>query len=209
MSSSRSAEAPGGAVTAFAAIVVLVSAFACAYGDSSADAGVPAGKSHAAERAADVDPYKAALAFSDCMRRQGLPYPRPNRAGNFELTPRQEQRLLRFSRAKREAAEKACFHHLRPVVSTKPLSSRAKALAKQALRRFAGCMRAEGFDLYSDPVVKNMSRGRAFFGFERTKPAIRRVERTQKFLKARTLCERKLRARLDRIVADDRGGWVP
>jgi hypothetical protein len=209
MSSSRSAEAPGGALRALAAIVVLIGALACAYGDAPAGARVPAGKRHAADPLAVVDPYKASLAFSDCMRRQGLPYPRPDRAGNFHLTPRQEQRLLRFSRAKREAAEKACFHHLRPVVSTKPLSSRAKALAKQALRKFAGCMRAEGFDLYSDPVVKNMSRGRAFFGFKRTDPAIRKVQRTKRFLRARTSCERKLSARLDKIIADDRGEWIP
>jgi len=156
-----------------------------------------------------VDPHKAALAFSDCMRRQGLPYPRPDRAGNFNLTPRQEQRLLRFSRAKRESAEKVCFHHLRPVTSTKPLSSRAKALAKQALRKMAGCMRAEGFDFYSGPVVKNWSRGRAFFGFKRTDPAIRKVQRTKRFLRARTSCERKLSARLDKIIADDRGDWAP
>jgi hypothetical protein len=190
-------------------VIGLMGAFVCAFAASSAAAPVPSGKSPTAGPLEVIDPYEAALAFSDCMRRQGLPYPRPDRAGNFDLKPRQEQRLLRFSRARREAAEKACFHHLRPVVSTKPLSSRAKARARQALRKFAGCMRAEGFDLYSDPVVRNMSRGRAFFGFERTKPATRGVQRTHKFLKARTFCERKLRARLDRIVANDRGAWVP
>ena len=156
-----------------------------------------------------IDPFKASLAFSDCMRRQGLPYPRPDRAGNFHLTPRQEQRLLGFSPAKRESAEKTCFHHLRPVVSTKPLSSRAKGLAKQALRQFAGCMRAEGFDFYSDPMVRNLSRGRAFFGFRSTDPTLQKVQRSPRFLRVRTACERKLSARLDKIVASDRGEWIP
>jgi hypothetical protein len=186
-----------------------VVAAACAGTSQAAEFNAARGGQESTPPAPLVDPYKASLAFSDCMRRQGLPYPRPDRAGEFHLTPRQEQRLLRFSRAKREAAEKACFHHLRPVVSTKPLSSRAKSLAKQALRKFAGCMRAEGFDFYSDPIVKNMSRGRAFFGFETTSPALRRVQRTQEFQRARISCERKLSARLDRIVANDRGDWVP
>jgi hypothetical protein len=192
-----------------ASMVVLIAAWACAYGDPSAAARVAAGHRHAAEPPVVIDPYKASVAFAACMRREGLPYPDPDRAGNFHLTPRQEQRLFRFSRAKREAAEKACFHHLRPVVSTKPLSTRAKERAKEALRKFARCMRAEGFDFFSDPVVRNRSRGRAFFGFKRTDPILRDVERSRPFLRARTACERGLSARLDKIIADDRGEWVP
>jgi hypothetical protein len=156
-----------------------------------------------------VDPYKASLAFAVCMRRHGIAYPNPDRTGNFHLRPRDEERLRRSSRREREAAEKACFRHLRPVVSTKPLSSRARTLAKRELRAFGRCMRAEGFDFYFDPVVRNLSRGRAFFGFDRTDPAIRKVERSKAFLGARTSCERKLNAKLDRIIANDRGAWVP
>jgi hypothetical protein len=113
--------------------------------------------------------------------------------------------MRRASPRKHEAAEKACFYHLKPVVSTKPLSAHAHALAKTALRQFSACMRREGYDFYADPIVKNYSRGRAFFGFKRTDPAIMKVQRSKPFLRARTSCEKKLNVKLDDIIARDRG----
>jgi hypothetical protein len=209
MSSSRSAEARGGALRCWASRVVLIGALACAYSDPSVAVRVTADNERAARPLAVIDPYKASLAFSACMRRHGVPYSNPDRTGDFHLSPRDEERLRRVNRRKREASEKACFHHLKQVISTKPLSSRARALAKKALQQFERCMGAKGFDFYSDPIVKNLSRGRARFGFERNDPAIRKVERSKVFLRARTSCERKLNARLDRIIANDRGEWVP
>ena len=156
-------------------------------------------------RAPTVDPYKAALAFAECMRRHGVPHPDPDRGGNFHLTPRDEALMRRAGRRKHDAAEKACFHFLRPVVSTKPLSRHAQELAKAALRGFSRCMAARGYGFYSRPFVRNLSRGRAFFGFKRTDPAIMKVQRTQRFLRERTACEKKLNAKLDRIISADRG----
>jgi hypothetical protein len=152
-----------------------------------------------------VDPYKAGLAFAECTRRRGVPHPDPDRGGNFHLTPHDEQLMRRVGPRKHEAAEKACFHFLRPVVSTKPLSRHAHSLAKAALRRFSRCMAERGYDFYADPFVKNLSRGRAFFGFRWTDPAIMKVQRKARFLRERTSCERKLNARLERIIAADRG----
>jgi hypothetical protein len=160
---------------------------------------------NAAPAAQVVDPYKASLAFARCMRQHGVPHPDPDRGGNFHLTPREERLMRRAGRRQHEAAEKACFHHLKPVVSTKPLSRRAKALATRALEDFSRCMRGHGYDFYRDPTVRNLSRGRAFFGFSRTDPAITRAQRTTRFLRARTSCEKALNAKLDDIIATDRG----
>lgn len=51
-----------------------------------------------------VDPYKAALAFARCMRQHGVPHPNPDSAGNFHLTPHQEQleKVLKDPRFLRE-----------------------------------------------------------------------------------------------------------
>src|SRR5919198_2802188 len=144
-----------------------------------------------------VDPYKASLAFARCMRQHGVPHPDPDSAGNFHLTPHQEELMRRATPRQHELAERACFHFLRPVVSTKPLSAHAKALARKALRSFAGCMKSRGYDFYASPVVRNLSRGRAFFGFEETDPRIMKVQRTTRFLRERTACEQKLNAKLD------------
>jgi hypothetical protein len=139
------------------------------------------------------------------MRQHGVPHPNPDRGGNFHLTPHDEQLMRRAGSRKHEAAEKGCFHYLKPVVSTKPLSSHAKALAATALRGFSQCMRARGYDFFRDPVVRNTSRGRAFFGFQKADPRAKKVQRSERYLNARTACERKLNAKLDVIIADDRG----
>jgi hypothetical protein len=152
-----------------------------------------------------IDPYKASLAFARCMRQHGVPHPNPDSAGNFHLTPRQEQLMKRATPQQHELAERKCFHFLKPVVSTRPLSAHAKALARVALRGLAACMRSRGYDFYeSPPVVGNLSRGRAFFGFERADPRLKKVEGIPRFLRARTACEQKLNAKLDAIIAADR-----
>jgi hypothetical protein len=151
-----------------------------------------------------LDPYKASRAFAACMRQHGVPHPDPDRAGNFHLTPHDEALMRRVSRRKHEAAEKACFHHLKGVVSTKPLSPRAKARARRALEGLSRCMRAHGYDFFSDPIVGDMSRGRAFFGFKKTDPAIMKAQGTERYRRAQRTCEKALNAKLDRIIADDR-----
>ena len=162
-----------------------------------------AGSPRAARKA--VDPYKASLAFAKCMREHGIPHPNPDRAGNFHLTPHDEELMRKVSPRKHELAEEACFHHLRGAVSTKPLSTHAKALAAKALEDFSVCMRDRGFDFFRDPVVRNMSRGRAFFGFEKSDPALMKVQHTAAFKRAQHACEKSLNRKLDKIIADDRG----
>jgi hypothetical protein len=152
-----------------------------------------------------VDPHAAALAFARCMRAHGVPHPDPDSSGKFRLTPAQEQRMKRASPKQHQRAERACFHYLKPVVSTKPLSQHARARARHALTAFSGCMAARGYDYFrSAPVVRNLSRGRAFFGFERADPRAAKVQKDPRFLAARSVCERMLNAKLDAIIATDR-----
>jgi hypothetical protein len=115
-------------------------------------------------RRSSASPYEAGLAFAACMRRHGVPHPNPDRNGDFHLTPAQELRLKAAGHAKVEAATSACFKYLKPVVSTKPLSTKAKGQALKVLEQLRTCVRRLGFKLGA-PVVKNLTLGRAFFGF--------------------------------------------
>jgi hypothetical protein len=169
----------------------------------------PAAPRQATSTKPAVDPYKASLAFARCMRGHGVAHPDPDVNGDFSLTLKQEERMRASATpAQHEAAEKACFHFLKPVVSTKPLSSHALSLAKQALHGFARCMAGRGYDWYrSPPVAGNLSRGRAFFGFRRSDPRADRALRRHdpRFLRNRTACEHLMNVKLDAIIKTDRG----
>ena len=149
-----------------------------------------------------ADPYKAGLAFAACMRAHGVPHPDPDRNGDFNLTPAQERRLRAVGMAKVRAADKACFKYLKPVVSTKPLSAKAKAQARHVLAQVRTCVRGFGFRLGA-PVVQNLSRGRAFFGF---KPSATASPPSRALMKAEHICERRvqLAKKISAIIAIDR-----
>jgi hypothetical protein len=134
------------------------------------------------------------------MRAHGVPHPNPDRSGNFQLTPAQEQRLKQVPRAKRQAADKACFYTI-SALDNRPLSRQAQLRALGALRRLARCMQSRGH-LLGPPVVKNLSRGRAFFGFRRAAAGAG----TKAYHRDELYCERHVRLaqRLDAIIAQDR-----
>jgi hypothetical protein len=146
-----------------------------------------------------ADPYHAGLAYAACMRAHGVPHPDPDRNGDFTLTRTDDARLRAAGRAKVEAADAACFHFLKPFVSTKPLSPRAIARAKAVLAQVRSCMADAGFRL-GPPRVRNLTRGRAFFGFandatsSKPSPAMSNADRA---------CEKKvgLATKIDAIVA--------
>jgi hypothetical protein len=149
-----------------------------------------------------ANPYDAGRAFAACMRAHGVPHPDPDRKGNFSLAPAAEARLRAAGRAKVEAADAACFHFLKPFASTKPLSPQAMARARAVLAEVRACMAGAGFRLGA-PTVRNLTRGRAFFGFandpasSKPSPAMSRADR---------ICEGKvgLAKKIDAIVAVDR-----
>jgi hypothetical protein len=109
------------------------------------------------------DPYTASLRYAQCMRAHGVPHPDPDRRGDFNLTPAQERRMRAVLRSTRKAAEDACFHNLKGL-DLRPLTPRAKQRAIGVLKQLSACLRGFGYET-GRPVVRNMSRGRAFFGF--------------------------------------------
>src|SRR5947199_3196651 len=140
--------------------------------------------------------YRASLAYAKCMRAHGVPQPNPDRNGDIHLTAADEQRLRKVGRTKVQAADAICFdRHLKGVVSTKPLSPLAQARAIDVLRELAACMKTFGY-VEGDPIVRNLSRGRAFFGFDR--PA-RGGPPGRPLARAQSTCERrvKLAPRID------------
>jgi hypothetical protein len=95
----------------------------------------------------------------------------------------------------------ACFHHLKGL-TLKPLSRAAKSRAANVLRELRACVRAAAAYDLGKPVVRNLSRGRAFFGFE----PLRGGRPNKRVAAAMHACERRvhLAARIDRIIAVDR-----
>jgi hypothetical protein len=151
---------------------------------------------------ASADPYQASLAFAGCMRAHGVPHPNPDASGDFRLTPKQETRMRAVPRSQRVAAEKACFQTLKGL-DMRPLTPRAKQRATKVLQQLRTCLKGHGFEL-GPPIVRNMSRGRALFGFRNLRPAkpsprLRTTQRT---------CEKRvnLAGKLDEIIAEDRSG---
>jgi hypothetical protein len=148
--------------------------------------------------------YRASLAYSRCMRAHGVTQPDPDRRGDIHLTPAEERRMRRVGRAKVEAVTELCFdRHLKGVVDTRPLSRQAKARAITVLGQVGRCMRTYGYAM-GRPVVRDLSLGRAFFGFEggvSGSPAERR-----RMVVVEHICERRvgLAEKLDAIIALDR-----
>jgi hypothetical protein len=153
-----------------------------------------------------VGPYAAALAFAACLRAHGVPHPDPDGRGDFHLTPSDEARLRKVGSKKHEAAEKACFHLLKGTVSLKPLSREARRAALEPLRDLKRCLEARGFKV-GKPLVRNMSRGRAMFGFDEARPPPASARARTRLRAAQHACEKQtsFAARIDAIVKADRG----
>jgi hypothetical protein len=150
--------------------------------------------------------YTASLAYAKCMRAHGVPQPDPDRSGDIHLTPADERRLRRVGQAKVQATDKLCFDlHLKGVVSTKPLSVGAQLRAIDVLRQLSACIRGYGYTM-GRPVVRNLSRGRAFFGFDA--PA-RGVRGRARFARAQHVCEQRIEMarKIDAIIRADRGPY--
>jgi hypothetical protein len=144
--------------------------------------------------------YRASLDYARCMRAHGVPHPDPKPNGNFELTRAQDERLRATPRSRRVAADRACSHYLKGL-NTTPLSSQAMGRALRVLQEVRSCVLRGGYDL-GTPTVRNLGRGRAFFGFKNEK----HVKPSARLRDLEYRCEQQvqLAKRLDRIVAADR-----
>ena len=183
---------------------------ACAFVAAAAGCGGAASTAdkHASPRTGSTaappstDPYTASLRYAVCMRAHGVPHPDPDRRGDFHLTPADEQRMRAVPRSTHEAADKACYHHLKGL-NMSPLSRHAKERALGVLRELSKCMQGYGYAM-GPPLVKNLSRGRAMFGFRNPHPP----PMTKRLARAQHTCETRVNmaGKLDVIIADDRSG---
>jgi hypothetical protein len=151
------------------------------------------------------DLYRASLAYVKCMRAHGVPQPDPDRTGNIHLTPTDERRMRQVGHANVNAADAVCFdRYLKGVVDTKPLSAQAKTRAIAVLEELSVCMRTHGYRM-GRPVIQNLSRGRAFFGFESAPTGGSPAERKHR-AGAQHKCEQRvqLAKKIDEIVKADR-----
>jgi hypothetical protein len=151
--------------------------------------------------------YRASLAYARCLRAHGLDHPDPDRNGDFSLTPKQEARLKASAPPKkRQQADEDCFHLLKGTVSTKPLSPAAVRAALAPLGDLKRCLAGLGY-LVGKPMVKNLPRGRAMFGFDSAGPDPGTKSGRAKRHEAQLTCEKRvhLASRLDEIVKIDRG----
>jgi hypothetical protein len=147
-----------------------------------------------------TDPYVASSRYAACLRQHGVPHPNPDKRGDFHLTPAQERRMRLVPPGTREAADKACFHHLKGL-NMAPLSRGAKQKALGVLRQLSRCMHGYGYAM-GPPLVKNLPRGRAMFGFR----AAPKAAASPRAMRAEHTCEKRvdMAGKLDRIIADDR-----
>jgi hypothetical protein len=149
-----------------------------------------------------TDPYLASRAYAECLRARGVPHPNPDRHGDFRLTPEQERRIRAIPLRTRKAAENACFHELQGL-NLKPLSPHAIAQAKRVVAQLGRCLRGYGYTP-GPPVVRNLTRGRAFFGFSEV-PIDPRHD-PKRLARIEHLCEQRVQManKIDAIIKQDR-----
>ena len=130
------------------AVLVLLAAACSGSPSSTGSGGSPA--------AAGSARSPSALAYSACMRSQGVPnYPDPDRSGQL---PKTDAQLLGVSTSQYQAAQQACRHLLPTGGSPEDCmlnSNCPPALVQQMLaadRKLARCMRSHGVPNFPDPT---------------------------------------------------------
>ncbi len=162
------------------AVLALV-ATACG-GSAGADDGVASLDDTAALDAAPVtsapavSQEEALLAFTACLREQGIDVPDPtmDADGNLQLArPNTAQGDPEFDRDTFRAAREACAEHLEDV--TLGFRGEDRTETEDQLLEFAVCIRDNGFDM-PDPDFSNATPGQGggggpFSGIDRSDPA--------------------------------------
>jgi hypothetical protein len=177
---------------AWIVVGVVLAAVAAGCGKSSHSAQPP-------QPRPSTNPYVASLAYARCLRGRGVPQPLPDKKGDFSLTAADERRLRQVPKRQRDIAMKACFHNISGL-NNEPLSEHAHRRATKVLLQLKKCLAGFGFKV-GKPVVRNMSFGRAMFGFDGA-GGRGSSSRTH----AQQVCEKRvdLARRLTRIINEDR-----
>ena len=154
-----------------------------------------------------VDPYSASVAYVRCMRAHGIALPDPKANGDIQLTPPDERRIGRPG-PKNDAADRSCFRFLRGSTSTQPISARGRRRMANIMKGLARCMSNQGYE-FNEPVVKNLSRGRVSMLFPDMPAKTMAESGTPRYKRAQRQCERGIPAKLDAVIADERGVVLP
>jgi hypothetical protein len=140
-----------------AAVVLALLAPACSSRPSSTGSG-------GSQDAGGSSSSASAVAFSACMRSQGVPnYPDPDNSGQL---PKTDPQLLGVSTSQYDAAQQACRHllptggslHQREeqcIVTGGPCSPSLLQQMLTADRKFAQCMRSHGWLNFPDPTPQS------------------------------------------------------
>lgn len=182
-----------------AVLAAALLATACAGGSDGSGVATLGGGSGDAGRSrsqggAQKDPLEGALAYADCMRRQGIdvPDPKTGDGGLIEIGPGPGKGAPEEQDEDFRAADEKCRHLLQ--TGAPELSEEDKAALQDAMLEFTECMRNEGIDM-PDPTEGGgayVDIGREG-GIDPEDPDFRRAEE-------------KCRPVLDRAIRQTQGG---
>jgi hypothetical protein len=120
-------------------------------------------------RSAASTPARGAVAFSRCMRSNGvLEFPDPDSSGKI---PKVALETLGVSTSRFRSAQSAC-QHLLPSGSQPPSQAQIQQVKEQGLR-FARCVRAHGVPSFPDPDSTGRIPDPASVGVDQGSPAFR------------------------------------
>jgi hypothetical protein len=153
------------------AVVMVAGLGLVACGGGSSDPGVASGGSTTTTRQASAAPnspgssFQQALAFSRCVRQNGVPgYPDPDSSGQI---PKRTPQQLGVSPSHFQAAETAC-QHLLPG-GGQPTQAQIQQMDQQEwarFRDFTQCMRLHGVTDWPEPTPYPQDRARPIFDLQ-------------------------------------------
>ncbi len=154
----RSPVSPLRAVGALAVLALLVTACGGGSGTedgtadddvASLDSGEPPNDTTvgSTESSAPVDPDAAFLAFTECMREEGIDMPDPQVAGEDRMVMAAPAQDLDMTSEEFEAAQAACEPLLQEAMGNFEVDPEMEAEAREEMLAFAECMREHGIDM--------------------------------------------------------------
>jgi hypothetical protein len=154
--------------------IVIVAAAALATLAAACNGGSSSGGSGGSSSPPGATRSSSAVAYSACMRSQGVPkFPDPDSSGQL---PKADPQQLGVSPSALQAAQRTCQHLLPNTAGSFRQQTQQcllagdcpQALVQQILtvqRRYARCMRSHGFPNWPDPTID--PQGRPYFNVSR------------------------------------------
>ena len=116
---------------------------------ASLDSGAPTDDTTdgSTESSAPVDPDEAFLAYTECMREEGIDLPDPQVAGEDRMVMAAPAEDLDMTSEEFEAAQAACEPLLQEAMGNFEVDPEMEAEAREEMLAFAECMREHGIDM--------------------------------------------------------------